>query len=91
METPETIHMTPAQVRKLARIIRLHPEDARIKLTQTSEEAIHVEFCDEWGYRVRTGLNGGLPPAHAFVIRENGWSNPSVKRANLFRLNRNAR
>jgi hypothetical protein len=78
-QTPETIQMTGAQIRKLARLARLHP-DAMIKVEQTSDEAIHVEFLDEYGYRV-TGLNGGRKDCYAFVIRENGWSNPSVKRA----------
>lgn len=81
-EIPETIYMTAAQIRKLARLARLHSSNAvvRVESAEAQAEAINVEFLDEYGYRV-PGLNGGRRAGYGFVIRENGWSNPPVKRA----------
>lgn len=78
--TPETVQLTIHQIRKLARLARLHSSDARVKIEQTDEEFIQVEFLDEYGYRV-PGPGGGRRDCYAFVIRESGWSNPSVRRA----------
>jgi hypothetical protein len=77
----ETIQMTPAAVRKLARLTSLHP-DSIVEIAQTeSGEAWQVEFLDEYGSHVR-GPHG-IKAGHLVVIRENGWSNPSFLRARV--------
>lgn len=79
VKTLEEITITGSAARKIARLSALRP-DAEIRIAEIADpedpqgfasEALQVHFLDEYG----------LDVVARFVVRENGWSNPSVARA----------
>lgn len=77
------ITITGAAARKIGRLSALYPE-AEVRIAgitgydDEAAEAVSVEFLDAYGAGPHASTVTGQRCEHAFVVRDTGWSNPSL-------------